>query len=304
MQSPLDVVPSIGLGTSRSRSWRWSGRYATIANDGLRRSPQVVTRIETASGQVLDRFGGAGRQVLTRRDAGHLVQMLRAAVDRGTGQDLRRLGATGDLAGKTGTTQGYADGWFIAMRPGLAVGAWVGFNDQRVTFRSKATGEGSKTALPIVANFLARVQDRLPEGSLPTPPEPFRYAFEADSLADDPWDDVYGTEDAGWGYDPSVPLRDEGAAYERPDEDRPALRPSPEGERPVRVRDVDRGRIEPSPPRAPERGGAEARTPAAPRQAAPPRERGRPARESQQQRRDDGRGDGPRGPRRRRVRGG
>ena len=268
VESPLDVVPSIGLGTSPVTLLEMVGAYGTIANEGLRRTPQLVTRIETASGQVLDRFGGAGRQVLTRRDAGHLVQMLRAAVDWGTGRDLRRLGATGDLAGKTGTTQRYADGWFIALRPGLAVGAWVGFNDPRVTFRSKATGEGSKTALPLVADFLVRVQDRLPEGALPTPPEAFDYAFESDSLAADaPWGggDPYGP---GWDYDPAAPLRDEGAAYERPDEDRPDLRPAPDAERLGRSRPVDRGRIEPAP--SSERGGAD-RTPPTPREAAPPR---------------------------------
>ena len=161
----LDVVPSIGLGTSPVTLLEMVSAYATIANDGLQRAPRLVTRIETASGTVLETFGGGGNQALTRRDARQLLDMLRGVVDRGTGRDLRTMGATGDLAGKTGTTQRYADGWFVAMRPGLAVGAWVGFNDQRVTWRSKQTGEGSKTSLPVVGDFLVRVQDGLPDVS-------------------------------------------------------------------------------------------------------------------------------------------
>jgi penicillin-binding protein 1A len=50
---------------------------------------------------------------------------------------LRRASASsGDLAGKTGTTQDNTDGWFILMHPQLVAGAWVGFNDNRVTMRS------------------------------------------------------------------------------------------------------------------------------------------------------------------------
>ena len=169
--SPLDVVPSIGLGTSETTLLEMVGAYGTIANDGLHRRPTFVSRIETAEGRVLETASPGGFQSLTRRDARTLFDMMRGVIDRGTGRDLRALGARGDLAGKTGTTQNHADGWFIGMRPGLVVGAWVGFNDRRVHYRSMDTGSGSKTALPIVAAFLTRVQDRLPDGlTLPRPP--------------------------------------------------------------------------------------------------------------------------------------
>ncbi|MDT0631295.1 transglycosylase domain-containing protein [Rubrivirga litoralis] len=285
VESPLDVVPSIGLGTSPVTLLEMVSAYGTAANEGLRRAPLLITRVETASGQVLDTFGGTGAQVLTRRDARNLVQMLRAAVDRGTGRDLRRLGATGDLAGKTGTTQRYADGWFIALRPGLAVGAWVGFNDPRVTFRSKATGEGSKTALPVVAGFLSRVQDRLPPATLPAPPETFDFAFGADSLTTgDPWgggsweDDPWGDGAYGAGWDVDRPLRGDSLDIERPEQDRPALGSG----RPARDAGwsgaADRGRIGPPDPRGQPpprlRGPGAPRAPEAPREpagAAPPR---------------------------------
>ncbi len=58
------------------------------------------------------------------------------------------------MAGKTGTTQNNADGWFVLMHPRLVVGAWVGFNDPRVTLRSDHWGQGAHTALPVVGDFM------------------------------------------------------------------------------------------------------------------------------------------------------
>ena len=225
--SDLDVVPSIGLGTSPVTLLEMTSAYGTIANDGLRRVPRLVTRIETASGTVLEAFGTGGRQALTQRDSRHLLDMMRQVVDRGTGRGLREMGVTGDVAGKTGTTQRYADGWFIGMRPGLVVGAWVGFNDQRVTFRSKGTGEGSKTALPVVGDFLLRVQDRLPNTSFP--PAPVRYAdFALNEDAElEHADDVvdrYGAEPFEWEDEGYAPEPVDLPEVERPEADRPRLR--------------------------------------------------------------------------------
>jgi penicillin-binding protein 1A len=62
------------------------------------------------------------------------------------------------VAGKTGTTQDNADGWFILMQPGLVAGAWVGFDDGRVTLRSDYWGQGAHSALPIVGDFFQRAQ--------------------------------------------------------------------------------------------------------------------------------------------------
>ncbi len=254
--SDLDVVASIGLGTSPVTLLEMVSAYGTVANDGLRRAPRLVTRIETASGTVLETFGGTGEQALTRRDARNLLDMMRGVVNRGTGRDLRAMGATGDLAGKTGTTQGYADGWFIAVRPGLAVGAWVGFSDQRVTWRSKETGEGSKTALPVVADFLVRVQDRLPAAPFPPPPgryDPLAFDLDGDStLVDDP--DVADVTDEdyefSYGEDPYQPAPVPAPDVERPRAEQPALRQPPDGQRRIgwggdaeRSRADDAGRV-------------------------------------------------------------
>jgi penicillin-binding protein 1A len=56
------------------------------------------------------------------------------------------------VAGKTGTTQDYTDGWFILMHPQLVAGAWVGFNDNRITMREE-WGQGGRSALNVVGDF-------------------------------------------------------------------------------------------------------------------------------------------------------
>ena len=259
--SPLDAVPSIGLGTSQVTLLEMVGAYGTIANDGVRRDPLLITRIETHHGTVLESFGGAGRQALTRRDARTLLDMMRGVIDRGTGRDLRALGASGDLAGKTGTTQRYVDGWFIGMRPGIVVGSWVGFNDQRLRFRSKATGEGSKTALPVVAAFLKRVQDRLPDRRFSDPPGWGRAfgAIDPDSLYGEALPELPGDFDPdayrdAYGDDPFDPRHHQEPDVERlPETARPDLRPVPPVER--------------TPPRPAPRDTSAA---AAPRAAPPP----------------------------------
>jgi penicillin-binding protein 1A len=84
---------------------------------------------------------------------------MRGVVDYGTGAGLRpRFGLTGDLAGKTGTTQDNTDGWFILMHPQLVAGAWVGFNDNRVTMRSSYWGQGAHNALFIVGDMMQQAE--------------------------------------------------------------------------------------------------------------------------------------------------
>jgi penicillin-binding protein 1A len=108
---------------------------------------------------VLENFPvSTGEQVLSPDNANMLVQMLKRVIDEGTGASMRSKYHVGnDMAGKTGTTQSNADGWFIAMTPTLVIGSWVGADDPRIHFRTTAMGQGARTALPIVATFFQYV---------------------------------------------------------------------------------------------------------------------------------------------------
>src|SRR6201999_2306654 len=117
-----------------------------------------VTHIEERNGNGLAQFEGAsqGREF---PDAAHRgwIDAAGDGGNRGTGAPIRsRFGIRADVAGKTGTTQDNADGWFILMHPQLVAGAWVGFDDGRVTLGSNYWGEGAHTALPIVGDFYQR----------------------------------------------------------------------------------------------------------------------------------------------------
>ncbi|MET3233818.1 UNVERIFIED_ORG: penicillin-binding protein 1A [Burkholderia sp. 1263] len=158
--STLDPVPSLALGTSPVTLKEMVSAYGTIANLGGYVEPVMVTRIEDRNGEVLAEFAPAPpKQELSADAARTLVDVMRDVVSRGTGSSIRsRFGVRGDVAGKTGTTQGNADGWFILIHPQLVAGAWVGFNDSRVTLRSDYWGQGAHSALPIVGDFFQRAQ--------------------------------------------------------------------------------------------------------------------------------------------------
>ena len=87
-----------------------------------------------------------------------MVKMMRGVVDFGTGARMRRrYGITADIAGKTGTTNNQADGWFIGYTPQLLAGGWVGCDDRFLRFQSERLGQGAAAALPIWAIFIKKV---------------------------------------------------------------------------------------------------------------------------------------------------
>jgi len=160
IKSPLKEVPSLALGTSNVTLLELVSAYATLASGGLYYEPTVVTRIEDASGNVLYEARPVPREAISEETAYTVVDMLRDVIRYGTGTRIRwQFGLTRyDFAGKTGTTQNSADGWFILMHPELVTGAWVGFNDPRVTFRTHWWGQGAHNALFIVGDFWRRME--------------------------------------------------------------------------------------------------------------------------------------------------
>jgi len=153
-QSKLDEVPSLALGTSPVTPLEMVAAYSTIASGGEYRRPIYITRITDKNGNVLARFATENQRVMSDKTVENLINMLRDAVDQGTGQVVRtRFGLRADVAGKTGTTQKNTDGWFILMHQRLVAGSWIGFNDSRVTMRSNYWGEGGHNAVLLVGDF-------------------------------------------------------------------------------------------------------------------------------------------------------
>jgi penicillin-binding protein 1A len=159
-ESKLDEVPSLALGTSPVTLKEMVTSFATIANGGNYIAPQIVTAVEDRHHNVLESFAThAPEQALSNQAAMTLLDVMRGVIDGGTAAGLRpRFGLTGDLAGKTGTTQDNTDGWFILMHPQLVAGAWVGFNDNRVTMRSNYWGQGAHNALLLVGDMVQHAE--------------------------------------------------------------------------------------------------------------------------------------------------
>jgi penicillin-binding protein 1A len=161
VESPVEAVRSIGLGVSDVTLLEMVSAYATLADGGVYHEPQMITRIEDRQGNVIEEFQPSGREALSASTAYTVVDMMREVVDAGTGQRIRwKYGLREpDFAGKTGTTQESADGWFILMNPNLVAGAWVGWNDRRVAFRTNWWGQGAHNALHVVGDFAARLAE-------------------------------------------------------------------------------------------------------------------------------------------------
>ena len=153
-QSWLNPVPSLALGTSPVTLMEMVSAYATVASGGEYRKPLYITRLTDKKGNDLLRMENKPERVVSETVAADLTEMMRGVVQEGTGARItHEFGITADVAGKTGTTQNNTDGWFILMHPKLVAGAWVGFNDSRVTMRSGYWGQGGHNALSLVGDF-------------------------------------------------------------------------------------------------------------------------------------------------------
>ncbi|MCG2592755.1 transglycosylase domain-containing protein [Ramlibacter sp. XY19] len=159
-QSKLNEVPSLALGTSPVTLKEMVTSFSTIANGGAYIQPTMILAIEDRQHNQLETFAApASEPALSNQAAQTLLDVMRGVIDGGTAAGLRpRFQLTGDLAGKTGTTQDNTDGWFILMHPNLVAGAWTGFNDNRVAMRSSYWGQGAHTALFLVGDFMQRAQ--------------------------------------------------------------------------------------------------------------------------------------------------
>ncbi|MEJ1240720.1 transglycosylase domain-containing protein [Chryseolinea sp. T2] len=158
--SELPDVPSIALGSSSISLFEMTGAYACIANEGVASPPYYIDSIQDLEGNTFNEFKspGKGERAFSPETARLVTRMMQSVVHEGTASRLRwKYGVYNDVAGKTGTTQANADGWFMAMTPKLVIGTWVGADDPRIRFRLTELGQGSSTALPMAAFFLKQV---------------------------------------------------------------------------------------------------------------------------------------------------
>ena len=156
IKSDIPQVPSIALGVADISLLEMVSAYCCFANGGTSIEPVFISKIEDREGRVIYRAGAQkAKRVFSRQTAYYMTEMLKAVVNEGTASRLRgTYGLSGEIAGKTGTTQSQADGWFIGYTPHLVAGTWVGAESPAIHFNSTLLGQGAAVALPNWAYFM------------------------------------------------------------------------------------------------------------------------------------------------------
>ena len=160
IKSKLDPTPALALGSSDVTLEELVNAYCTPCNNGVHRSPVLVTRILNRDGKEIYVAPDDSKEALSRKSAFMVQQLLMGGMS-GTSSRLR--GFVGydvtdtDFGGKTGTSNNHSDAWFIGTTPKLVCGAWVGGEYRCIHFRTGELGQGNRTALPICGYFLQSV---------------------------------------------------------------------------------------------------------------------------------------------------
>ncbi len=159
IESEIPAVPSIALGVADISLLEMVKAYCAFPNGGKSVESVYITRIENAQGEILYKAKNTykSKRVISKQTAYYMTEMLKGVINEGTASRIRSTYAlSGEMAGKTGTTQSQADGWFIGYTSGLVAGVWVGAENPAVHFNSTLYGQGASMALPIWAYFMQK----------------------------------------------------------------------------------------------------------------------------------------------------
>ncbi len=167
--NPSELL-SISLGSAETTLLKLTSAYSSFVNGGKLVKPIMIDRIQDSEGNTI--FNNEKRkcvncseisflnenypeiedsflQIFSPQTAYQMTSILEGTIQNGTGKKLKKLNL--DLGGKTGTTNGNTDTWFIGFTSKLAIGVYVGSDNPKSLGRFET---GAKTALPIFGNFV------------------------------------------------------------------------------------------------------------------------------------------------------
>ncbi len=201
ISSDIPKVPSIALGTASISLYEMVEAYCAFTNKGRHIPLTCIEKIEDKNGHILWKSAPSKpQQVMSEKTSIMMIEMLKNVVNQGTAARLRgTYNLPNDIAGKTGTTQSNADGWFIAMTPRLVTGVWVGGAYPAIHFRSTALGQGANTALPIYALYQQQINSNkqfypIANAKFPIPPASVLRELDCDPFKEDLnfWQALFG----------------------------------------------------------------------------------------------------------------
>lgn len=156
---------TLALGSAELSPLEITNAFATFAADGYVDEPIFIVRVTDSDGNVLLESASAPEQAVAEGVNWLISSMMRSVVDRGTATSAQSVGHP--VAGKTGTTNGARDAWFLGFSRQLTTGVWVG-RDDNVELGRGETGGG--TALPIWVDFMTRAHEGTEVVDFPPPP--------------------------------------------------------------------------------------------------------------------------------------
>ena len=162
INSHLDPVMSLALGTSDVTLYEMVSAYCSFVNLGIHIDPYFITRIEDKNGNVIESFVPKTKQAMDERTAYKMVYMLQGGVELegGTSRGLSySLKVDNEIGGKTGTTDDASDGWYMGITHNLVTGTWVGGDTRNIHFPNWSFGAGSKSARPIWDKYMVKVYE-------------------------------------------------------------------------------------------------------------------------------------------------
>ena len=167
--NPSELI-SISLGSAETTLLKLTSAYCSFVNGGKLVKPIMIDRIQDSEGNTIfnnekrkcvncDQISFLSKnypviedeffQIFSSQTAYQMTSILEGTVQNGTGKNLKDLNL--DLGGKTGTTNGNTDAWFVGFTSKLVIGVYVGSDNPRSLGRYET---GAKTALPIFKNFV------------------------------------------------------------------------------------------------------------------------------------------------------
>jgi penicillin-binding protein 1A len=155
--SPLPPYESLALGAGDISPLEMASAFGVYPNHGVYVEPVSIVKIEDKDGNLIEDAMPMQREVLSEETAFIMTSMLEGVVNGGTGSHVRDFFQL-PAAGKTGTTNDFADAWFIGFTPQIAACAWVGFDNKSVHFTTW-DGQGGKAAAPIWGRFMKYVYE-------------------------------------------------------------------------------------------------------------------------------------------------
>jgi membrane carboxypeptidase/penicillin-binding protein len=151
IESQLPLVPSLALGTGEVTLLELTTAYTAFANRGSVASPRLITRVDDGSGATILTISERHTQAISTTTAYLMSSMLSDVISSGTGSAARAAGFKLPAAGKTGTTDNYADAWFVGYTPHLVAGVWFGLDQPAPIMRG---GFAGIVAAPVWGRFM------------------------------------------------------------------------------------------------------------------------------------------------------